>query len=129
MERFCLLKKVSVVACLFGAVGFSHGSVAGAKYGQAVAVAPYAIWGSMGVTRASGSSVDYLEIIDHGSVIYVRARQATTGVSGSCVTSDPVRMQQLRSANSDAAINVGISDGQCTYLYLTNSSAQEPKSP
>ena len=127
MNRCGVLKTLSVVAGVCGATLLSTSAVAGEKYGSPVAVSSYAIWGSMGATRASGYSNDYLEISDQGSVIYVRARQGSTGVSGSCVTSDPVKMAQLRAAKSDAYVYAGISSGQCSSLTVTNNSAMHTK--
>lgn len=126
MKHFGLLKTLSVVA-LCGAATLSMSAMAGAKYGYPVAVSATAIWGSLGATRASGYTTDYIEISDQGSAIYVRGLQGSTGVSGSCVTSDAVKMAQLRAAKSDAFINVLISAGQCTTLIVTNNSAIQTK--
>ncbi len=105
----------------------SSAAMAGAKWGFPVVVYSTYFVGSMGATRASGASTDYIEISDKGATVYVRALQASNGLSASCVTSDPTMISQLRSANSDSVVFVSYSSGTCTSVTITNSSAQAPK--
>jgi hypothetical protein len=114
----CLTSIVAISSVVVASQTF-----AGVKYGYPAIVSANSIAGSMGATRASGTTTDYIEISDQGTAIYVRALQGSTGVSASCVTSDATKMAQLRAAKADAFINVGISAGQCTYLIVGNNSA------
>lgn len=116
------MKKILPICFIAATSILASGAMAGAKYGYPAVVSATSIAGSFGATRASGGTTDYMDIVDTGTSIYVSGRGIANGVSASCVTTNPTLMAQLRSAKSDTFLNVGISAGQCTYLYVTNSS-------
>lgn len=121
------MKKLMLVPLFIAATAASSIAFAGAKWGYPVVVSSTTIVGSLGMTRASGSTKDYVEFMDSGTSITVRALQASTGATASCVTSDPALMTQFRAANSDASVYISFSAGKCLSATIMNSSAQAPK--
>lgn len=119
-------KKLSAVALLSCVVGVSGSAVAGTKVTQNVTAHGSYIFGNLADARNSPDNMQMLEIQDYGTQVYIVGTMAS-GSIGSCVTSNPTAMAQLRAAQSDAQVRANISNGTCLNVYVANSSRHAAK--
>lgn len=119
-------KKLSAITIMFGAIAIGSGVMAGQKVVQSVTANETYISGNFADSRNSDDGWEMMATYDYGTFMYIFGQQYDGGFGG-CFTDDATVMAQLRAANSDAHLNVTISDGTCGSVAVVNSSRNAPK--
>lgn len=122
-----IFKRLSTTALLAITVFSSSSIWAGANLSIPVVIGGggSSITGNFGATRNSANPIEFLEVIDIGATMIIRARNAA-GVFASCTTGNPVMHAQLRGLTSEGLIRVAINGGACVQLQTWNSSRLQP---
>lgn len=125
------LRTITALAALL----LASNAVAGRRAGSTVVVdtANRTVYGDLGTARNSPDALQYLEAVVYTTAslqyMMVFARDAA-GNSAYCNSTSPQFIAAALAVKGDSYLYVNYdASGTCTYVYLSNSSAYQPKQP
>jgi hypothetical protein len=127
--NYLKLGKSSIVstAVLLSGVLTLGTAYAGAEFGTTTAVSNTVIYGTIGNTRNSADTVQYIYIDDRGSSITVNAKNSA-GTTKSCATNSATMMATLRGITDGSRFYINHNNlGTCTIVRTFTGSVYQPK--
>lgn len=136
MRKPNMKKLVLAVAVVGGLVGVGYRAHAGFKAAYTVMVEDYnrAASGSLGTGRSSGDSTTRIGCYTYKGTTFhwgICTARNSAGVYGSCLTSDPALMDNMRSVNGASFVYFqwNATTGDCDVLQVRNQSDNQPMVP